>query len=142
MIFAALLALPLLAATSAASDQPSAAEARQFWRPNFFQPIRLQNTPCNTDIGDAGTCLSENECRSRQGTGSGQCGRSGLTCCTFKFTCSGKTSSNETLFVNPSYPLGENGTNTCQVTIQNAPDVCQLRLGEFLPLCPPYPLTT
>ncbi|XP_054159772.1 uncharacterized protein LOC128957984 [Oppia nitens] len=121
-------------------SQATNATSRQFWRPvsNIFQPIRLQNTPCNTDVGDAGTCLSETDCRSRGGTGSGQCGRSGLTCCTFKFTCSGKTSSNETLFVNPSYPMGENGTNTCQVTIQNAPDVCQLRLDlEEFSLSPP-----
>jgi len=107
--------------------------SRQFWRPaglpNMFNSIRLQNSPCNTETGDAGTCLTDADCRSRQGTSSGSCARSGLVCCTFKFTCSGKTSSNETLFVNPSYPSGENGTNTCQVTIQNAPDVCQLRLG-------------
>lgn len=101
--------------------------ARQFWRPaglpNMFSSIRLQNTPCNTETGDAGTCLSDTDCKGRLGTASGSCARSNLVCCTFKFTCSGKTSSNETLFVNPSYPLGENGTNTCQVTIQNAPDV-------------------
>ena len=122
----------VLCLTVARSEEE--ATGRQFWRPggmsNIFSPIRLQNTPCSTDVGDAGTCLAENDCRQRGGTGSGQCGRSGLACCTFKFTCSGKTSSNETLFVNPSYPMGENGTNTCQVTIQNAPDVCQLRLGE------------
>lgn len=116
--------------------------SRQFWRPaglpNMFNSIRLQNTPCNTEIGDAGTCLSDGDCKGRQGTSSGSCGRSGLVCCTFKFTCSGKTSSNETLFVNPSYPLGENGTNTCQVTIQNVPDVCQLRLDlEEFSLSPP-----
>lgn len=117
--------------------------SRQFWRPgglpglpNMFNSIRLQNTPCNTETGDAGTCLSDGDCKGRLGTSSGACGRSGLVCCTFKFTCSGKTSSNETLFVNPSYPLGENGTNTCQVTIQNVPDVCQLRLGvSLMSLC-------
>lgn len=30
--------------------------------------------------------------------------------------------------MNPSYPRGENGTDTCQVTIEKQPNVCQLRL--------------
>lgn len=45
-----------------------------------------------------------------------------------KFTCGGVTSRNETVFVNPSYPQGENGTDTCQVTVEKQPNVCQLRL--------------
>lgn len=46
----------------------------------------------------------------------------------YKFTCGGKTNQNETTFVNPGYPRGDNGTDTCQVTIEKAPNVCQLRL--------------
>lgn len=30
--------------------------------------------------------------------------------------------------MNPQYPKGENGTDTCQVTIEKANNVCQLRL--------------
>ena len=30
--------------------------------------------------------------------------------------------------MNPNYPRGENGTETCQVTIEKSPNVCQLRL--------------
>jgi len=45
-----------------------------------------------------------------------------------QFTCGGTTSQNETTFVNPNYPRGENGTETCQVTIEKTPNVCQLRL--------------
>lgn len=45
-----------------------------------------------------------------------------------QFTCGGKTSQNETTFVNPGYPRGDNGTDTCQVTIEKSPNVCQLRL--------------
>ena len=37
-----------------------------------------------------------------------------LRCCSFKFTCGDNTTMNETIFVNPSYPRGDNGTNTCQ----------------------------
>ena len=108
------------------------ATARQFWRPGsgIFNTLRLQNTPCSAESGEAGTCMSEADCKTRQGFSVGTCGRSGLVCCNMKFTCGGKTAKNETLFVNPSYPAGENGTNTCQVTIQNNPGVCQLRLGN------------
>lgn len=115
------------------------ATARQFWRPGgipFINALRLQNTACSDDSGETGTCVSEAECKNRQGYNIGVCGRSGLTCCNQKFTCGGKTAKNETLFVNPSYPLGENGTNTCQVTIQNVPNVCQLRLGKFMKKIP------
>ncbi|KAJ6220057.1 hypothetical protein RDWZM_005869 [Blomia tropicalis] len=107
------------------------ATARQFWRPGgypLFNALRMQNTACTSDDGEQGTCLSDSDCKSRQGFTVGTCGRSGLVCCNMKFTCGGKTAKNETLFVNPSYPLPENGTNTCQVTIQNVPNVCQLRL--------------
>jgi len=106
------------------------ATARQFWRPGgipLFTTLRLQNTACNEN-GESGTCQSETECKNRHGFSTGTCGRSNLVCCSMKFTCGGKTDKNETLFVNPSYPAGENGTNTCQVTIQNVPNVCQLRL--------------
>ncbi|OTF72228.1 hypothetical protein BLA29_012897, partial [Euroglyphus maynei] len=109
------------------------ATARQFWRPGgipLFNALRLQNSACTAESGEMGTCMSEADCRNRQGFSVGTCGRSGLVCCNMKFTCGGKTAKNETLFVNPSYPAGENGTNTCQVTIQNNPGVCQLRLGN------------
>lgn len=111
------------------------ATGRQFWRPGgfagipLFNNLRLQNTACNSEAGEVGTCLSDSDCINRLGINVGQCGRSNLVCCSQKFTCNGKTSKNETVFVNPNYPLGENGTNTCQVTVENVPGVCQLRLG-------------
>ncbi|UXI15762.1 hypothetical protein NH340_JMT01705 [Sarcoptes scabiei] len=110
------------------------ATARQFWRPGgipLFNALRMQNTACSGDSGEPGTCLSEGDCRGRQGLSVGSCSRSNLVCCNMRFTCGSKTAKNETLFVNPSFPSGENGTNTCQVTIQNNPGVCQLRLGKI-----------
>lgn len=133
MIHYLLLSFILLAANIHQSYQTDAT-ARQFWRPGgipLFNALRLQNSACTSDDGEQGNCLSESDCKSRQGFSVGSCGRSGLVCCNMKFTCGGKTAKNETLFVNPSYPSGENGTNTCQVTIQNVPNVCQLRLGKF-----------
>lgn len=54
------------------------------------------------------------------------------------FTCNMVSAANETEFVNPSYPSGEVGTGTCEVTITKTPDICQLRL-DFLEfsLAPP-----
>lgn len=120
----------LVVGAQATADEST---GRQFWRPggNFFNALRLQNTACNSEDGETGTCVSDSECKNRQGYNIGTCGRSGLVCCNQKFTCGGKTAKNDTLFVNPNYPQGENGTNTCQVTIQNVPGVCQLRLGKL-----------
>lgn len=128
-----ILLLALLGAFARQSQQTDAT-ARQFWRPGgipLFNGLRLLNTACTSDDGETGTCVSESDCKARQGYNVGTCGRSGLVCCNQKFTCGGKTAKNETLFVNPSWPLPENGTNTCQVTIQNVPNVCQLRLGKL-----------
>ncbi|XP_054160404.1 uncharacterized protein LOC128958550 [Oppia nitens] len=98
--------------------------------PGIFSMIRFQNTVCNGDNEEGGTCLYENECLSRKGQVIGRCANGFAACCSFKFTCNGETSQNETLFVNKQYPDFENETNTCQVTIKKLPNVCQLRLGE------------
>lgn len=95
----------------------------------FFSAVRYQNTACATNTGDSGTCLLNSECAKKGGQShEGDCPTNALTCCSFKFTCGGTTGQNETTFVNPSYPRGENGTDTCQVTIEKQPNVCQLRL--------------
>lgn len=96
--------------------------------PGILSIVRFQNTACNGDNGDSGTCLADAECNRRAGTGIGPCANGFGTCCSFKFTCGGTTNQNETVFVNPSYPRGENGTDTCQVTIEKTQTVCQLRL--------------
>ncbi|GFY57234.1 CUB domain-containing protein [Trichonephila inaurata madagascariensis] len=91
--------------------------------------IRYQNSPCKGVAGDEGTCLSDaNDCERRKGTNIGTCARGLSTCCLSKFTCGDITSQNETVFVNRNYPNQENGTDTCQVTIEKPDNVCQLRL--------------
>jgi len=95
----------------------------------FFSTVRYQNSACTTNNGDSGTCLQSRDCSSKGGQAhDGDCPVPSLTCCSFKFTCGGTTAQNETIFVNPSYPKGENGTDTCQVTIEKQQSVCQLRL--------------
>lgn len=95
--------------------------------PGLFSIVRFQNTACNVD-GESGTCLAERDCSTRMGQPIGDCANGFGRCCSFKFTCGGTTNQNETIFVNPSFPRGENGTDTCQVTIEKQPNVCQLRL--------------
>lgn len=96
--------------------------------PAIFAILRYQNSPCNTESNTPGTCLAQNECLGRAGTPDGTCAGGFASCCNFKFTCGGRTKENETIFVNHLYPRTDNGTNTCQVTIDKPPNVCQLRL--------------
>ncbi|KAI1287080.1 hypothetical protein HDE_10412 [Halotydeus destructor] len=90
--------------------------------------VRCQNSACNGDNGDSGTCLADTECQRREGTSVGACADGLGACCSFKFTCGGITDTNGSVFVNPSYPRGDNGTDTCQVTIEKQPTVCHLHL--------------
>ena len=99
--------------------------------PAIIAILRYQNSPCTTDSNTPGTCLAQNDCLTRQGTPDGTCASGFASCCNFKFTCGGRTKENETIFVNHLYPKTDNGTNTCQVTIDKQPNVCQLRLGKF-----------
>ncbi|XP_035205780.1 uncharacterized protein LOC118180828 [Stegodyphus dumicola] len=96
---------------------------------SIFDLVRPTNSACTGDSGDKGSCLTSRECGERGGHSIGVCANGLGQCCYFKFTCGGVTSRNETVFVNPSYPQGENGTtDTCQVTVEKQPNVCQLRL--------------
>ncbi|UYV68780.1 hypothetical protein LAZ67_6000831 [Cordylochernes scorpioides] len=90
--------------------------------------FRFQNAPCLGQHNDEGLCIGDTECARRGGTNIGTCARGFNMCCMFKFTCGGVTSTNQTVFVNPNYPGMENGTDTCQVTIEKLENICQLRL--------------
>src|SRR6218665_3728534 len=109
----------------------SSVQAQRLSLPGIFSAMRYQNTACDGDNDEAGTCLYENECTNRKGTPIGRCANGFAACCSFKFTCGAETAQNETLFVNRQYPRQENETNTCQVTIKKTPDICQLRLGQY-----------
>lgn len=117
--------------------------------PGIFSAMRYQNTVCDGDNEETGTCLYEvilstiwpftsrsffcstqNECLNRKGSVIGRCANGFAACCSFKFTCGGETNINDTLFVNRQFPGFENETNTCQVTIKKLDNICQLRLGR------------
>ncbi|OTF79565.1 hypothetical protein BLA29_009489 [Euroglyphus maynei] len=90
----------------------------------FYQAYR----PCQTEYNTSGTCLARSDCLARNGMTSGSCVSGVTVCCDLKFTCGGRTDKNGTVFVNQMYPLADNMTNTCQITIEKQPNVCQLRL--------------
>ncbi|XP_076330180.1 uncharacterized protein LOC143235834 [Tachypleus tridentatus] len=95
----------------------------------YINIVRYQNTECIGTNNLEGVCLFSKDCNSKRGANIGGCANGYGVCCLEKFTCGGSTSKNETIFVNPNYPFhGENGTNTCQVTVEKNKDICQLRL--------------
>jgi len=107
---------------------PLQAQIRPISIPGMLNIFRFQNTACTGDSGESGTCKTQEQCTSERGTEVGSCANGFGRCCSFKFTCGQNTTLNETVFVNPSFPKGDNGTNTCQVTVLKQPNVCQLRL--------------
>ncbi|XP_023236193.1 uncharacterized protein LOC111635466 [Centruroides sculpturatus] len=98
---------------------------------NILSLVRLQNSACQGERGDQGVCITSSECARREGLNMGTCASGLGVCCFLRFTCGGVTTQNNTLFVNPNYPNSENGTDTCQVTVEKQDNVCQLRL-DFL----------
>ncbi|UXI18076.1 hypothetical protein NH340_JMT04019 [Sarcoptes scabiei] len=94
---------------------------------NFFNLYNAYR-PCQTAHNTPGTCLARADCIARLGTVDGDCVPGATVCCAHKFTCGGRTNKNETVFLNEMYPDHDNRTNTCQITIEKQPNVCQLRL--------------
>ncbi|XP_022670185.1 uncharacterized protein LOC111254024 isoform X2 [Varroa destructor] len=99
-----------------------------------------RNQDCLGAQGENGTCITQNDCDNRQGVNVGFCADGYGVCCRVSFTCKMTNEKNETEFVNPSYPSGDTGTSTCDVTIEKNSDICQIRLDfiEFSLAQPDY----
>jgi len=52
--------------------------------PALLAMVRFQNTPCQGEQQDSGTCLSDSECTRRAGQSVGPCANGFATCCSFK----------------------------------------------------------
>ncbi|KAK8764705.1 hypothetical protein V5799_032686 [Amblyomma americanum] len=130
ILWALLVGIALLGLVEAQTSRPQLS--------GYFTFLRYRNQACEGKYGQNGTCVTEQECGAKQGTDIGRCAEGYGVCCRVSFTCNMVSSVNETEFVNPSYPSGEVGTGTCEVTITKTPDICQLRL-DFLEfsLAPP-----
>ena len=70
----------------------------------------------------------QNDCLNRKGSVVGRCANGFASCCSFLFSCGGSTNLNASEFVNRNYPSFQNDTDTCQVTIEKLPNICQIRL--------------
>lgn len=52
--------------------------------PALLAIVRFQNTACQGDQQDSGTCLADSECQRRAGQSIGPCAGGYATCCSFK----------------------------------------------------------
>lgn len=52
--------------------------------PALLAIVRFQNTACQNEHQDAGTCLAEAECSRRAGQSIGTCANGFASCCSFK----------------------------------------------------------
>lgn len=52
--------------------------------PALLAIVRFQNTPCQGEQQDSGTCLADSECTRRAGQSVGPCANGFGTCCSFK----------------------------------------------------------
>ncbi|XP_014219686.1 uncharacterized protein LOC106647697 [Copidosoma floridanum] len=96
---------------------------------SLFTLVRFENNICVGSSGENGTCISPAECAQRGGLASGTCANGYGVCCIVSVSCGQSTYDNNTYFVNPNYPSGFDGTNSCQLTVlKQHPDVCQFRL--------------
>ncbi|XP_022650638.1 uncharacterized protein LOC111266043 [Varroa jacobsoni] len=119
VISAALVVYAFLPGVRAQSSRPQL---------GYFTFLRYRNQECEGRYGQNGTCVTESDCQTRQGIDVGRCAEGYGVCCRVAFTCKMVNKRNETEFVNPSYPNGETGTSTCDVTLEKTPDICQIRL--------------
>lgn len=71
-----------------ASLQSAAAQfggsGRPLTLPALLTMVRYQNTACQGEQQDYGTCLAEQECSRRGGQSVGPCASGYATCCSFK----------------------------------------------------------
>merc|ERR1711976_1015967 len=70
-----------------------------------------------------GTCYTESECQTKDGTASGSCAEGYGVCCVFSIRCGGSSSENNTYFQSTGTDTG-----SCNVQICPREHICQLRL--------------
>lgn len=79
----ACLALAALSAPLAAA-QFMGGSGRPLTLPALLTIVRYQNTACQGEQQDYGTCLADQECTRRGGQSVGPCASGYATCCSFK----------------------------------------------------------
>ena len=78
--------LGLLASLQLVAGQFGAGN-RPLTLPALLTIVRFQNTACQGEQQDSGTCLADQECARRGGQSVGPCASGYATCCSFKVSC-------------------------------------------------------
>ena len=80
-----LLAVPLVAGQfGGGGGGGSGGSGRPLTLPALLTMVRYQNTACQGEQQDYGTCLADQECARRGGQSVGPCASGYATCCSFK----------------------------------------------------------
>lgn len=90
---------------------------------SIFNIIKFSNDPCLSSEMKNGTCYTESECQTKDGTASGSCAEGYGVCCVFSLRCGGSSSENNTYFQSTGTDTG-----SCNVQICPREHICQLRL--------------
>lgn len=95
---------------------------------SLIPPELSLNSRCFTNSKRQGVCLNSDDCIRRMGTPDGLCTQF-VICCQMESICGKTVGQNETEIVNDSYPETLNDANVCQVIVERAANVCQIRIG-------------
>jgi len=90
---------------------------------SIFNIVKFSNDPCLSSEMKNGTCYTESECQTKEGTASGSCAEGYGVCCVFSIRCGGSSSENNTYFQSTGTETG-----SCNVNICPGDHICQLRL--------------
>jgi len=90
---------------------------------SIFNIVKFANDPCLSSEMKNGTCYTDAECQTREGTASGSCAEGYGVCCVFSIRCGGSSSENNTYFQSTGTETGSCNVNICPLA-----GVCQLRL--------------
>jgi len=90
---------------------------------SIFNIVKFANDPCLSSEMKNGTCYTDAECQTKEGTASGSCAEGYGVCCVFSIRCGGSSSENNTYFQSTGTETGSCNVNICPLA-----EVCQLRL--------------
>lgn len=79
----------LVAATTHIASAQFGGGGRPLTLPALLTIVRYQNTACQGEQQDYGTCLADQECTRRGGQSVGPCASGYATCCSFKVSNDG-----------------------------------------------------
>ncbi|XP_064096977.1 neuropilin-1-like [Macrobrachium nipponense] len=126
MITRAFLVVALAATVRCAAVAEESSSDRDSKLFPVVQIVTFENGPCTAGTGERGTCYSQKECETLQGSASGTCANGFGVCCVLQATCDGTISVNGTYFTNPGYPSSYASPGMCSVLLKPPAGTCQI----------------